>query len=393
MECVVLSQQGIKKINQGTFELFYQDIETSIRKFTPGEWCYFADSRKERYFLGFLNPFVENNRPCARLIEQVFETKPLNEQDVLERFLNEAVIKRKMFFNGVANTRVVYGASDNLPGLIVDAYQEVIIIQINTAGIDRHREYLHNYFEKLGDFKVLFLDNKEYRKGEMLPEFEQEDLAGTLKILENNINYEIRPEVLQKIGFYFDHRLNRARAAKLLSYLNGKTSCLDLFSYVGAWGMNLLAHGASNVDFVDQGDFSYEIEQNLKINKFEGQGSFFRDNVFTFMKNLKGKKYDLICSDPPAFCKSKREAARAREGYVKLHSLCLDSLNLGGIFVACSCTHYVSHAEFQDSVVKAATKSKRSIQLIDVGMQSFDHPIKTLESKNSYLKYYAYYVE
>lgn len=394
MECVVLSQQGIKKINQETFELFYQDIETSIKKFTPGEWCYFEDSRKKRFYLGFVNPFVENNRPCARLIEKVSEVSPtIDEQTVLKKFLDEALIKRQKFFGNIKNTRLIYGATDNLPGLIVDAYEKHIIIQINTAGIDRHRQFLKSYFENVGSFSVTFLDNKEYRKGELLPDFEEEKLNGVLEVEENEIKYNVRPEVMQKIGFYFDHRLNRAKASHLLQHLGEEKKCLDLFSYVGAWGMNLLSKGATHVDFVDQGDFEIETTKNLELNGFTTKGEFFRENVFTFLKNNKDRQYNLICSDPPAFCKSKREASRAREGYTKLHGLCLDILKPDSIFVACSCTQYVSHEEFQETVIKAAARSNRKIQLIDVGMQSYDHPIKALSSKNSYLKYYAYYVE
>ena len=393
MDCVVLNQQGIKKINQDIFELFYQDIETSIKGFTPGQWCYFEDSRKKRYFLGFLNPHVENNRPCARLIEQVSSTEVIDEQGTLKKILDSAISKRKRFFNQIKNTRLVYGFADRLPGLIVDAYEELIIIQINTAGIDRHREFLTSYFEELGNFKVRFLDNKDYRKGELLPDFEEQKLTDVLKVEENNLKYEVRAEVMQKIGFYFDHRLNREKAGKLLASHTAGKRCLDLFSYVGAWGMNLLASGATHVDFVDQGDFEIEIERSLELNGQSGKGTFFRENVFSFLRESKGEKYDLICSDPPAFCKSKREVGRAREGYVRIHTLCLEKISANGIFVACSCTQYVSHDEFQESVVKAATRAGRNIQLIDVGMQGHDHPIKMLNSKSSYLKYYAYYVE
>lgn len=393
MESIILSQQGIKKINQNSFELYYQDLETSIKKFTPGEWCYFEDKRKGRFFLGYLNSFVENNKPCARLIKRVKNPGPIDEEKIIAELLSKAIERRKLFFENIKNTRLVYGQSDNLPGLIVDAYESKILIQINTAGIDKHRNYLLSYFQKMGEFQVIFLDNKEYRKGEMLPEFDAEDLSGILDVVENNIKYEIRAEVTQKIGFYFDHRLNRLKAKEIIKYLPGKKRCLDLFSYVGAWGLNLLSGGVAHVDFIDQGDFEIEIDKNLALNSFEARGVFHRADVFKYLRDYNREKYDVICSDPPAFCKSKKEAHRAREGYIKLHALCFKHLAKKAIFLACSCTQYVDHNEFQDTVVQAALKSGREIQLIDVGMQSYDHPITALDKKNSYLKYYAYYVE
>ena len=394
MENIVLSHSGVKKLNQDIRELFYQDIDTNIKSFTPGQWCYFEDARKKKFYLGFINPFVDNNRPCARIISAGTNTlSSIDEEKVLASYLDKAIAKRKLFFGSLKNTRLVYGGGDDLPGLIVDAFEKVIIIQINTAGIDRHRDFIERYFNSLGEFNVCFLDSKEYRKGEMLPEFEARELPEVLEIKENLIRYEIRAEVMQKIGFYFDHRLNRDSAAKIAAKYSPNAKCLDLFCYVGAWGFNLLREGASHVDFVDQGNFDQELGKNLELNSFQEKGNFHKGDVFSFLKNYSGEKYDVICSDPPAFCKSKREAHRAKEGYLKLHGLCLNNLKRGGIFIACSCTHYVDHDEFQATVTEAAKRVGKDIQLIDVGMQSLDHPIKSLNQKNSYLKYYAYYVE
>lgn len=393
MEHIILSHSGVKKLNQGMVELFYQDIETNLKRFVPGQWCLLKDERKNRFFLGFVNPFVENNRPCARIIMPWHKDQNIEEEALLESLLSKAVERRRVLLGELKNTRLIYGDADHLPGLIVDAYENLILIQVNTAGLDRHRENLKSFFESIGEFEVIFMDNKEYRKGEMLPEFESAELPETLEITENDLKYKIRRDVVQKIGFYFDHRLNRRRAAQLTSVFKPKSKCLDLFCYVGAWGLNLLSEGAARVDFIDQGDFELEITTNLQENDFEGRGDFHRGDVFKFLKEYDGEPYDVICSDPPAFCKSKKEANKAREGYLKLHGLCLKNLKPKGILIACSCTHYVGHDDFQETVVEAARREKRKIQLIDVGMQSYDHPIEALNKKNSYLKYYAYYVE
>lgn len=392
MKNIILSQQGIKKINQDVYELFYQDLETSINATTPGEWCYFEDSRKKRFYIGFVNSFVENNRPCAYLIELVSTCEQIDEEKYLTKLIEKAKTKRERYLGSKKNVRLIYGQADMLPGLIVDAYENATILQVNTAGIDKHREFLKKYFIEQKFPSVVFLDNEAYRKGEGLPLFEAESLSDNLKLVENDIHFEIRTSVMQKIGFYFDHRRNREKAKELVALLPANARGLDLFSYVGAWGLNLLKAGVAEIDFVDQGNFDQEIEKNLELNNFSGRGNFLKDDVFKFLKKEKSS-YNIICSDPPAFCKSKKEALRAREGYTKLHALCLQRLVPGGILIACSCTHYVGHDEFQASVIEAAKRQNKKIQLIDIGVQGLDHPIKGTNTKSSYLKYYAYYVE
>ena len=229
----------------------------------------------------------------------------------------------------------------------------------------------------------------------MLPVFESSaNEPDMIQIKENNLLYEVSKKNKQKIGYYYDHRENRYRATKLISYLKRKEiKGLDLFCYIGSWGMNLLSSGVSHVDFVDQGNFAIELDRNLVLNKFEGKGDFHRASVFEYLKQNKASRYDIICSDPPAFCKSKKDKRKAIDGYHKLHKLCLDLLNPNSIFLACSCTHYVDHSEFQQTVIQAAKQSKRKIQLLDIGIQGYDHPIESTDDKESYLKYYAYYVE
>lgn len=388
---VKLSASGAKKILKNINELFKSDIDHSLKGITPGQWCTFELPKKNLEFFGYINPHVESNRPMAYLVN----AQSKDPWNYIETQLEKAVSKRSSIYGLGLNSRLVYGQGDGLPGLIVDSYSNSIFIQVNTAGMDIFRKQIQNFFQKLSPEKeVIFLDNENYRRGEGLPQFENpESDIKFIQIEENELKYEIGFEKKQKIGYYYDHRLNRQKAGKLLKFIQkNEAEGLDLFCYIGSWGMNLLHAGLKHVDFVDQGDFAAEIERNLGLNNFTGKGDYFRSNVFDFLKQ-NSKRYDVICSDPPAFCKSKKEKQRAIDGYVKLHRLCLEKLKPGGILLACSCTHYVDHEEFQNSVMQAAKLSKRVIQLIDVGMQGLDHPIESLYQKESYLKYYAYYVE
>lgn len=395
MTTVSVSPRGTKKLLVNNFELYKNDFEDSLKGLTPGQWCQFQLNKNSKLFWGYINPFVEDNRPCAYIIEEYKEDIE-DPWTYIESNLNRAINKRMEWEEYQDNSRLVYGAKDKLPGLIVDSYKNSVIIQINTAGIDTFRDKILNFLKnKYPAKECVLLDNPIYRKGEVLPEFESTSHnLNKLEINENNLKFEIDWSKKQKVGYYYDHRINRKKAAEICKNLKrDRLKGLDLFCYVGAWGLNLLNSNIKYVDFVDQGDFQAEIETNLRLNGFSGQGFFHRANVFEYLKENKDERFDVICSDPPAFCKSAKEKRRAIDGYIKLHRYCLGMLNKKSIFIACSCTHYVNHQEFQQTVEQAAKQVDRKIQLIDVGMQGWDHPITNLENKESYLKYYAYYVE
>jgi 23S rRNA (cytosine1962-C5)-methyltransferase len=170
---------------------------------------------------------------------------------------------------------------------------------------------------------------------------------------------------------------------------------IDLFSYVGAWGLSALKAGLQEVTFVDQGDFKFEVDEGLMMNDLEGRGSYHRTDVFNFLDNaISGKNtFDVILSDPPAFAKSLLHKNQALDGYSKLHRKIFKLISPGGLIAFSSCTHYVSHNEFQKNIADAAEKEGRVIQLLYSGMQGWDHPIKSLDDRSNYIKSYFYLVE
>lgn len=395
MKVVELSKDGAQKIFKGINELYPRDLDDSIKSYTPGEWVYFKNSKKEIYYLGFLNPLAINT-PVAHIIDRVTPSS-LTDEEYLLKLIDESIRRRSIFLGYENCSRLIYGNADNLPGLIVDSYVNCIIIQINTAGIDRFREKIKEYL--LAEFpgkKVYLLDNALYRERESLPIFEKEKVTEDLKILENDLHIKVSQESIQKVGYYYDHRENRDRAVRLINKLNKKfINGLDLFSYVGSWGLHFLSAGVEKVLFVDQGNMEKSIQENLSINEFSSRGDFKRINVFDYLKEAKinDQKFDIICSDPPAFCKSKKEERKAYEGYLKLHKGLFEILDTNSILIACSCTHYISFESFQKNILEAAISKGRKIHLLDCGVQGFDHPTTSLNNKNTYLKYLAYKVE
>ncbi len=395
MRTLNLTKNGINKFRAHQLELKASDFEDSIKSLPPGEWCLMKISATE-HWVGFINPLVDEKFTCAYLVSPL-ETENLKTVEIeklIEQKIRTACERRRRFNGYEKNSRLFYGMSDGLPGLIVDQFENASIVQINTAGIDRYRELIKNIISSLMDSPCYYLDNPKYREKESLPTFPSDGLP-EIHVVENGLHYRIRSEVLQKVGFYYDHRENRYHLMNLLGRLTKKPqSAVDLFSYVGAWGMSALQAGAGLVEFVDQGDFTTEVERGLKLNGFEGHGRFIRGDVFKYLDETiqKNRRHDLVLCDPPAFAKSALQKTQALEGYSKLHRKVFKIMSDGGIAAFSSCTHYVGHTEFTKNIQDAAARENKKIQLVYTGIQGFDHPVVSLEDRSNYIKSYFYIV-
>lgn len=396
MRSIVLSKSGINKFRSHQFELKASDFEDSIKSLPPGEWCLMQIAPGE-VGIGFVNPLIEDKYTCAQIVSKipVDEIKTFSVEAFIAAKIKNAHEKRKRISGYEKNSRLFYGVSDGLPGLIIDQFENAAIIQINTAGVDRYRNEIKKMVSDLMDSPAFLLDNAKYREKESLPTFSTDTLPD-LDVVENGLRYKIRSEVLQKVGFYYDHRENRYQLMNMISRLTTKPVLgVDLFSYAGAWGMSALKAGVKEVHFVDQGNFAVEVEEALKLNGYESKGTFHRSDVFKFLdENIqKNKKFDLVLCDPPAFAKSMLQKPQALEGYSKLHRKVFKSLAPGALVAFSSCTHYVDHDEFQKNILEAANKENKKIQLIYSGLQGLDHPVASLADRSNYIKSYFYIVE
>lgn len=392
MRTLSLSKNGFNKLRSHHKELKAGDIDGSVKSIPPGEWCFLQAEKS--IWACFVNPTVDDKFTSIHVLDEL-KSLEFSPEDFIRNKIIRAIEIRKEFAGYEEGSRVFYGLSDGLPGLIVDHFANATIIQINTAGVDHYRELIGDLFSEQLKTRSYFLDNAKYRERESLPVFSHEKLPA-LTVKENGLTYQLRPEVIQKVGFYYDHRENRKSLQGILKRLRkSPQKGLDLFSYAGAWGMNALMGGVRFVDFVDQGDFSREIEEGLGLNGFESKGRFFRSDVFKFLDDASVKKetYDLIMCDPPAFAKSHLQKDQALEGYSKLHRKVLKISAPGALVVFSSCTHYVSHEEFQKNVLDASLREGRTIQLIHSGIQGWDHPVKSLMDRSNYIKSYFYILE
>ena len=402
MKSLILENKSSLKVARGDRELSEKDLIELPKGLQPGEWVIIEDQLIKKNYIAYINPYAESFykiKIIADDLEKKFNSKSdeaLVAKEIIVKKLREAFRKRDLFSDYASGARLIYGMNDSLAGIIVDKYQKYIFAQINTAGMDRFRDLIKSEIQlKYPEQKVLFFDNAEYRKAEVLPIHESEKTTDDLEILENGLKYKISQNVVQKIGYYYDHRENRKKLADLLSRTSfSKKTGLDLFSYVGSWGLHMLKAGVEHVEFVDQGNMGEVIETHLGLNGFQGRGYFSRSDVFKFLDNQisAGKRYDVIVSDPPAFTKSEKNKATAIQGYEKLHLKAMKLLNDEAIMVIASCTHYVNYEELDKTVQDAALKNSQKVHLLDLGVQGFDHPFSGFKDKSFYIKYLVYFV-
>lgn len=393
MKSIKLSAHGLKGVKQGRRQFYEREVDCSVRSYLPGEWV-LVEGEKE-FFLGHVNP--NSNKGIKLSLCQKLTDHNLSESNEVEigkshilDSLDRAVLLRRSFKNLSEGCRLVYGFEDELPGLTVDEYQNCILIQISSAGMDRFRVEIKQKLGELCEKKIYFLDNENYRSEEGLPRHEVDPLPESILVVENGIKYIIESRLMQKIGHYYDHRCNRNKMRQWLenspqSFRRG----LDLFCYMGSWGLNAAMSGVPEMDFVDQGPFGEHVERNFVANNLTTKRTFYHNNAFDFLKACQ-TLYDIIICDPPAFAKSESKKDQAISGYRKLYQNIFPLLEKGGLLVAASCTHYISLDELDHLVGECALKAKRKLQILDIGMQANDHPVSGLRSKANYIKFLLY---
>lgn len=388
---IEVKKSSLDKVRYDHGELLKNDIEGQLKSFTPGEWVLLKDPHRKRVYLAFVNPLVDEKFPAVRFVTRL-KSAPVKEE--VEKYIEDTIVlaidKRFCFTDYQLGCRVIYGDADGLPGLVVDKYQNCALIQINTAGIDRYRSLVLDILKKKLQTECYFINQPALRAKEILPHYRDEVNLEIVRVMENDFHYEIPVRNLQKIGWYYDHRENRRKMESAVSRWNGDKSIgVDLFCYGGSWGLHLLRAGVKNVKFVDQAPLKDLVTRNLEINKFTNRAEFIREDVFDWLEGEhKAKsKYAVIVSDPPAFAKSPKEKTSAIEGYKKLHRRVFKVASPGALIAFASCTHYLSQDEFINTITYAADQEHLKIQILEMGMQGWDHPVSSLSDRSNYIKY------
>ena len=301
--------------------------------------------------------------------------------------IKKAFSQRKKLYPNFNSLRVVYGESDFLPGLVIDKYEDLVVIELNTKGIYMFKDLIVDAIDEvLNPVSIILKNSSSVLKLEGLP-METEVLKGKLEpivIEENGIKFFIDPVNGQKTGFFFDQKENRKA---LISYAQGNVAH-DIFSYSGGWGLYLLKAKAKKVFFVDVSESALDIvKENLKLNGFSN-GEVVKVDAFSYLRTLKKNSCDLIVLDPPAFAKSKKDIKKAQKGYVDINREAIKALASNGILATSTCSYHISEANFNEILYKATYESGSKMVKIYNGIQAYDHPILINFPESNYLKTY-----
>jgi 23S rRNA (cytosine1962-C5)-methyltransferase len=286
--------------------------------------------------------------------------------------------------------RLVYGESDGLPGLVVDRYGSTCVVQIGTAGMERLKLPIQQALEEVLHCEALLFKNDGSTR-------EMEGLASYVEVakgrvdevglvVEDGLEFHAPLAEGQKTGWFFDQAANR-RA--LVKYVRKGARVLDVFSYVGAWGVRAAHSGAGEVLCVDSSASALELAAgNAERNK--GRVGAIKGDAFDVMEDLVGKRvrFEVVIIDPPAFAKRKKDLPKALAAYKRLNQLAMRLLTHDGILVSCSCSQHVSAGELQDAIAKAARSADKYLQILEMGGQAPDHPVHPAIPETRYLKAY-----
>ncbi len=331
---------------------------------------------------GYINP---HSLIAIRLVSRDRE-KPFTDELIDKRFAVAAAFRDRMYERPFY--RMVYGESDFLPGLVIDRFGDIFVVQINTAGMESRKDAIVQSLQSQFNAKAIVLKcDHSLRKLEDLPLYCE--TIGTLPeeviVEENGAKFSVDLNDGQKTGWFYDQRDNRAA---LLPFVKGKT-VIDVCSYVGSWGIAAAVAGASQVICVDSSEAALErVAVNAKLSDVEGKVIAAHGDAFDMLKSLRNDSHhsDIVILDPPAFIKRKKDLRNGTEAYTRLMRRGLQLVNDDGILVTCSCSFHMPRDLLVQRMSQAGRETERSLQMFAEGRQSADHPIHPAMPETEYLK-------
>ena len=335
------------------------------------------------------------NRRCSIIGRMLsFDRTPGREavRDNLER----AAAERRAFFDESTDAyRLVNAEGDGLPGLIVDRYGEVLVLQIATLGMERLRPFILECLGRVAPSRAVYEKScLPARREEGLEDFEgllAGDLPPEVRIRENGFPFVIDIIRSQKTGFYLDQREMR----RLVGRLSRGKRVLNAFSYTGGFSVYALHGRAERTVSVDTSGPALELARtNLTLNGFPPpEGDLIQADVFDYIRQVEPRAFDLIILDPPAFAKKRSDVVQACRGYKDLNRLALGLLPAGGMLLTFSCSHFVDEALFRTVLFQAAAEAGRRVRILQRHRQSFDHPLNIYHPETEYLKGFLLYAD
>lgn len=346
------------------------------------------------YFLG--NGFINvNSKIRVRMLTRRTRIgEDISLDELIEKRVRDAWEYRKTVCD-TTSCRLIFGEADFLPGIVVDKFEDVLVVESLALGIDRLKEKILNEVKKIlknddiiirgiyerSDSKVRLEEGLERFKGFIGGEFDTKVL-----ISENDVKYYVDICDGQKTGFFLDQKYNRRAVAGICK----DKEVLDCFTHTGSFALNAVKGGAKHVTAVDISQTGIDqARENAELNGFGSRMDFVVSDVFDYLPKVlnEGKKFDVVILDPPAFTKSRDSVKNASKGYKEINLRAMKILKDGGYLATCSCSHFMTQELFLQAVASAAKDAHKRIRQVEYRTQGPDHPVLWNSDTSFYLKF------
>lgn len=391
---VTLKKGEGRTIKSGGAWIFDNEIETIMGRFTNGDIVTVHDF--DGYPMG--NGFINQNskiriRMMTRKADQVID------HDFLTMRVKNAWDYRKTTVD-TSSCRIIFGEADFLPGLVIDKYEDVLVVECLALGMEAFKEEIVEILKELLLKDGILIrgvyerSDANERTKEGLPKvkgFIGDEFDTTVEIIENGVHYLVDVANGQKTGFFLDQKYNRLAIQKLCK----DARVLDCFTHTGSFALNAGIAGAKEVTGVDASQLAVnQATENAKLNGLDDKVKFICEDVFELLPKLEeeGEKYDVVILDPPAFTKSRSSVKNAVKGYREINLRGLKLVKDGGFLATCSCSHFMEYELFTKTIGQAARSAHKRLRQVEYRTQAPDHPILWASDESYYLKFYIFQV-
>lgn len=383
---LILKKNEERRLRHGHVWVFSNEVDvtrTPLTGFSPGQPVLVQANDGKVLGSAYINP---HSLICARMVSR--DPKFVLDRSLIVHRLNIAIALRERMF-AQPYYRLVYGESDGLPGLVVDRFDDVLSVQLNTAGMEVLKDDVVAALDKVLKPRVIVLRNDSSSRAlEGLDSYVESALGEapeSVTVLENGARFEAPLLTGQKTGWFYDHRDNRARMQR---YVRG-ARVLDVFSYIGGWGIAAGVAGAKQVTCIDASAKALDyVQRNAELNDLADKVDSIEGDAFEALKALRAEReqYDVVIVDPPAFIKRKKDAKEGIQAYRRLNQAALQLLGKDGILVSASCSFHLQRDVLLDLLHQSARHLDRQLQILEQGHQGPDHPVHPAISESDYIK-------
>lgn len=387
---VTLKKEEGRTLRAGGAWVFDNEIDKIDGEFVNGDLVKVHAFNDYCLGTGFINT---RSRITIRMMSRS------GEREIDDSFIRERVracVEYRKHTIDMSSCRLVFGEADFLPGLVVDKFADVLVVQSLALGIDRYKIQIIDYLKELlaeegmpirGVYERSDASVRDHEGMDRFKGFIGEPFDTKVVIAENGVKYFVDVKEGQKTGFFLDQKMNRAAIKPLCK----DAKVLDCFTHTGSFALNAGLAGAQSVLGVDASEVGIlQARENAALNGLEDVVTFACEDVFELLPKLEKdmEKFDVVILDPPAFAKTRTSIKNARKGYKEINLRALKLIKDGGFLATCSCSHFMTPEMFTETIAMAARDAHKRIRQVEYRTQAADHPILWAAQESYYLKFY-----